>query len=194
MVSFIAWLYSFQYTNCLIWTNTSKNVLTECFGILYDRVQMCFMYKFDWLALCVTALCRWWNRHCIIPSHSFGHSHKFLSFSMTSFTTYPRKYMCPNYFTKWTYVKNHKTLETCNFMTKYNCIRCFWAVGIRYVLILLIFVWKNRNWYWKSLLSLRNLNLLHQLRLVLDPRGLTSLLCVPMTDYVPLSVLSRNVQ
>ena len=89
---------------------------------------------------------------------------------------------------------SYKTQETCNCMTKYNRIRCFWAVDIRYVLILLIFVWKNRNWYWKSLLSLGNLNLLQQLRLFLDPHGLTSLLSFPMTDYVPLSVLFWNVQ
>jgi len=44
----------------------------------------------------------------ILPFHSFGHSHKFVGFSMTSFTTYQHKCMCPNYFTKWTYIKNHK--------------------------------------------------------------------------------------
>ena len=35
----------------------------------------------------------------ILPSHSFGHSHEFVNFSMTSFTTYPRKCMCPNLLT-----------------------------------------------------------------------------------------------
>ena len=104
---------------------------------------------------------------------------------MTSFTTYPRTYMILNYFPKWTYVKLIKKYKkTCNFMTKYNHIRCFRAVGIRYVLLLLFF-WKNRNWYWKSQLSFRNLNLLQQLLLFLAPRGMTSLLKVSPCLIMP---------
>ena len=60
-------------------------------------------------------------------------------------------------------------------MTQYKHIRCFWAVGFWFVLIILILFLKKRNRYGKFLLSFWNLTLLQQLWLFLDPRGMTYL-------------------